>query len=689
MNRRQKIIVSVTGIFIVLLILIGLTYAYFLTRITGNSNPTSISVTTANLELVYGDGTTALLTSTNPIEPGKFTASKDFTVTNNGNALTDYAVTLEDFAVIYANDTVIDCVSVKAGTVTKMEYPSDMKMTITCVIESDNEDRNGQACGNIDSTLPTENSILLTNSIEVDDIHKYVLNLTYVDSGIDQSADMNKTIKGKIDIIDPKSTIDLTGTVATYQNGDYVEINSTPIKSEIVDGSYKLIGVEPGSHTLYIKYKDASGNVQTRGSETLTIKKGNEASVSGNIITFTDASRIATVDVNSSYEITVDETVKSSLRDAIILNAMNIKNGTELLDAPSTTVGEEVSYTRGSGEIGEIELDMSSQTEWYYASTSADSQPWNGGTEEGFTSICSSTIEKKYISYPEISDSWYVKSCKSETIAIVEGEIMEYESSLLTTQDDLGTSYYYRGNVVDNYVNFAGMCWKIVRVAGDGSTKLILEDQYTTCDDTETEITSAIYTGNWNIGIGNYGYDQDGVIYKSSYLKPVTNNSSSMVKAFYDFQTTKLANYTGKLKSGDWCLGDYNTNSPTLKCNGIILNEFENVENVSSKVPMYVSAITADEVVYAGGTGNFPNPNYYLLNNYQKAASDTFFWLLSHGGSVDNQDYAFSLNSYGVLVESLMDGSDANYGFRPLVSLASGTIIIGGDGTQSNPYVIQ
>ena len=54
MNRRQKIIVSVTGIFIVLLALIGLTYAYFVTKVTGNTNDKSITVTTANLELEYG-----------------------------------------------------------------------------------------------------------------------------------------------------------------------------------------------------------------------------------------------------------------------------------------------------------------------------------------------------------------------------------------------------------------------------------------------------------------------------------------------------------------------------------------------------------------------------------------------------------------------------------------------------------
>ena len=55
MNRRSKIIVSVVGIFIVLLALIGITYAYFLTRIQGNINNTSIIITTANLRIVYDD----------------------------------------------------------------------------------------------------------------------------------------------------------------------------------------------------------------------------------------------------------------------------------------------------------------------------------------------------------------------------------------------------------------------------------------------------------------------------------------------------------------------------------------------------------------------------------------------------------------------------------------------------------
>jgi hypothetical protein len=35
-------------------------------------------------------------------------------------------------------------------------------------------------------------------------------------------------------------------------------------------------------------------------------------------------------------------------------------------------------------------------------------------------------------------------------------------------------AYYFRGNITNNYVVFAGMCWRIVRVTGDGSIKLAL-----------------------------------------------------------------------------------------------------------------------------------------------------------------------------------------------------------------------
>ena len=50
------------------------------------------------------------------------------------------------------------------------------------------------------------------------------------------------------------------------------------------------------------------------------------------------------------------------------------------------------------------------------------------------------------------------------------------EALLASTDDDYGTSYYFRGAVKNNYVEFANKCWRIVRIGGDGSVKLILHN---------------------------------------------------------------------------------------------------------------------------------------------------------------------------------------------------------------------
>ena len=69
MSKKAKIIVSISGIVLVMLILVGLTFAYFLTRINGNTNTKSISVSTANLVLEYGENTNVVQGITNA-EPG-------------------------------------------------------------------------------------------------------------------------------------------------------------------------------------------------------------------------------------------------------------------------------------------------------------------------------------------------------------------------------------------------------------------------------------------------------------------------------------------------------------------------------------------------------------------------------------------------------------------------------------------
>lgn len=82
MNTKQKLTLGIAAIFMVTLTIVGVTYAYFVTRVTGETTE-SVNVQTASLASVeYGDGNNVI--TLNNILPGT-TTYKTFTVTNKGD----------------------------------------------------------------------------------------------------------------------------------------------------------------------------------------------------------------------------------------------------------------------------------------------------------------------------------------------------------------------------------------------------------------------------------------------------------------------------------------------------------------------------------------------------------------------------------------------------------------------------
>ena len=53
---------------------------------------------------------------------------------------------------------------------------------------------------------------------------------------------------------------------------------------------------------------------------------------------------------------------------------------------------------------------------------------------------------------------------------------------ICSAPDDYGTSYYFRGTPENNYVKFAGFYWRILRVNGDGSIRMIYAGDADTID---------------------------------------------------------------------------------------------------------------------------------------------------------------------------------------------------------------
>ena len=89
-------------------------------------------------------------------------------------------------------------------------------------------------------------------------------------------------------------------------------------------------------------------------------------------------------------------------------------------------------------------------------------------------------------------------------------------SGLYAAEDDEGISYYFRGAITNNYVKFANMDWKILRINGDGTIRLILNDNIT-------------YQGQINFRFNDYTYSSSTPAHK--YVGFTYDNEYACTKA--------------------------------------------------------------------------------------------------------------------------------------------------------------
>lgn len=448
---------------------------------------------------------------------------------------------------------------------------------------------------------------------------------------------------------------------------------------------------------------------------------GNDLSkISNNEFYICDNNKII-FDYNTYIEKNNPYSNTKSLVYNIINNSINAENGTKLRAVPLTKPAENttVKYSKQDDPTS-FSKTINNATDYYI--TYAEDYEIDNNTNT-FTLINptiptskfqigdADNLKGKYIIYYKnlsqvsitnnlnfiykvsnnLSD--ITETIKCESINSSNNIQTNIESSLVATEDDLGTSYYYRGGVTDNYVDFAGKCWRIVRIEGDGSLKLILEDNNTTCE-------SASFTGNWIIGQGNYGYDAN----KMADYENFNNRTTSQKYLMNRWYTTNITGTNdNKVKTEQACIGDttnkYNSigsnytggsswyydaykrlavsgrYSPSLKCSG--------TKASASKV----YPLTADEIILAGGKmgSNQTNKEYYLRKY------NANFWglsVISHssvdGIYVDKSTIVYSSN--GIVAD---DSVDSKNNIRPSISLIPEIEISDGIGTKSNPYIIK
>ena len=118
---------------------------------------------------------------------------------------------------------------------------------------------------------------------------------------------------------------------------------------------------------------------------------------------------------------------------------------------------------------------------------------------------------------------------------------------LCKAKDAYGDSYYYRGNVTNNYVLFADKYWRIVRINGDGTVRVIYDGTSAHANGESSEDrqigTSAFNNNNNYMDNAYVGYmygNRDGIIESSTwyYTSSYTNTNTYYIAKEYTYNAS-------------------------------------------------------------------------------------------------------------------------------------------------------
>ena len=280
-----------------------------------------------------------------------------------------------------------------------------------------------------------------------------------------------------------------------------------------------------------------------------------------------------------------------------------------------------------------------------------------------------------------------------------------YKSLDESQYDNDGEVYYFAGNPTDNWVQFGGYWWRIIRINGNGSIRMIYQGTSANTTGEGTQIGTSAFNTNYNDNayVG-YMYGTPG---SSTYETTHANTNDSAIKQRLDEWYTNesnLINYSQFLDENSEFCGDRQPSTSSNSINnsggtgsidtyyGAHIRLFTNVKptfkcldekdlytviesSQGNKALTYpIGLITADELAYAGGSWTTGNASYYLYTNQ-------YYWTMTpyRYGNV------FTMASYGLINGS---GENYTYGIRPVINLKS-NVTLTGSGTTTDPYKVE
>lgn len=279
--------------------------------------------------------------------------------------------------------------------------------------------------------------------------------------------------------------------------------------------------------------------------------------------------------------------------------------------------------------------------------------------------------------------------------------------------DAYGTSYYFRGNVTNNYVKFGGFYWRILRISGDGTIRLVY-DGTSAHNNNEASSDRIIGDSKYNSSANDnayvgYMYGKTG---SSNYNDTHANINDSTIKKFVDnWYTTNLSQYSTYLADNIFCndrkistytdgshgTSGYGTNGTyyrwargpwdgssygnmTVSFTCPQQNDAFTVSDTSKgngALTYPIGLLSGDDITLAGGW-NSANNGYYLYTGNK-------YWTASAGSCTIGITGNRSISE---------DGSTPNFGInsnsasvKPVINIKADSLIAG-LGLKEKPYVL-
>lgn len=229
------------------------------------------------------------------------------------------------------------------------------------------------------------------------------------------------------------------------------------------------------------------------------------------------------------------------------------------------------------------------------------------------------------------------------------------DEGFIESTDDVGMAYYFRGNTTNNYVKFANLNWRVVKINGDGTVKLVLNELM-------------------NNNTQYYAKDSE---FNMSF------ESSKIYEDLKSWYQTNLNTVDALIANQKYCTDDsFGSDDKTYaSITRIYTNQSPIYECMGTSTALKIGLLTADEVSLAGATNKTNNTKFYLYND----AISTSWWTMSPGKNVDGT-YSFIEVSKDGIMNSGTNGTLFR-GSRPVISLNK-KAQVSGTGKIDDPYIV-